>query len=240
MKVRDSIAMVTGANRGIGRALVGALLTHGARRVYAAARDAQAVADLVKIHPGRVVALQLDITNPQQVEAAAREAADVDLLINNAGVLSAFGLLSTSSADLEREFATNFHGTLAVTRAMLPSLERHGGAVVNLLSVVSLASMAGLGGYSASKAAAFSLTQALRAELKSKGISVHAVFPGPVDTDMAREITLPKTSPEQVAAAIVAGVAKGDEDIVPDPMSRQVFEQWRVDPKAVEAMFAAM
>ena len=202
--------MVTGANRGIGRALVGALLTHGARRVYAAARDAKAVADLVKSDPDRVVALQLDITNPQQVEAAAREAADVDLLINNAGVLSSYGLLSTSFADLEREFATNFHGTLAVTRAMLPSLERHGGAVVNLLSVVSLASMAGLGGYSASKAAAFSLTQALRAELKSKGISVHAVFPGPVDTDMLAGVRA--LAEDEVTGRVMLGrVATPDE-----------------------------
>lgn len=100
--------------------------------------------------------------------------------------------------------------------------------------------MAGLGGYSASKAAAFSMTQALRAELKPRGVAVHAVFPGPVDTDMARDLTLPKTKPAEVAAAIVEGVDRGDEDILPDPMSRQVYEQWRRDPKAIEQMFAAM
>lgn len=240
MKVQNSTALVTGASRGIGRALVGALLQAGAKRVYAAARDPGALANLVQSHPERVVALELDITNTAQVEAAARAAADANLLINNAGLLSAYGLLSSPPEVLQREFATNFYGTLAVTRALLPALEARGGAVVNLLTVVSLASMAGLGGYSASKAAAFSMTQALRAELKKRGVAVHAVFPGPVDTDMARDITLPKTSPEQVAAAIVEGVDRGEEDILPDPMSRQVFEQWRRDPKAVEQMFAAM
>ncbi|MBK6687312.1 MAG: SDR family oxidoreductase [Deltaproteobacteria bacterium] len=240
MKIQNSTALVTGASRGIGRALVGALLEAGAKRVYAAARDPGSLTGLVEAHPDRVVPLQLDTTDRQQVEAAARAAADTNLLINNAGLLSAYGLLTTPPEVLEREFATNFYGTLAVTRSMLPNLEKSGGAVVNLLTVVSLASMAGLGGYSASKAAAFSMTQALRAELKKRGVAVHAVFPGPVDTEMARDLTLPKTSPEQVAAAIVEGINLGEEDILPDPMSRQVFDQWKRDPKAVEQMFAAM
>lgn len=240
MKVENSTALVTGASRGIGRALVEALLEAGASRVYAAARTPATLAKLAQSYPGRVVPLELDVTNTQQVEAAARTAADTNLLINNAGLLSAYGLLSSPPEVLQREFATNFYGTLAVTRALLPSLEARGGAVVNLLTVVSLASMAGLGGYSASKAAAFSMTQALRAELKPRGVAVHAVFPGPVDTDMARDLTLPKTKPAEVAAAIVEGVDRGDEDILPDPMSRQVYEQWRRDPKAVEQMFAAM
>lgn len=240
MKIQNSTALVTGASRGIGRALVGALLEAGAKRVYAAARDPGTLAALVQAHPDRVVALGLDITNAAQVEAAARVAADANLLVNNAGLLSAYGLLTATPEVLEREFATNFYGTLALTRAMLPSLESRGGAVVNVLTVVALASMAGIGGYSASKAAAFSMTQALRAELKKRGVAVHAVFPGPVDTEMARDITLPKTSPVQVAAAIVEGIDRGEEDILPDPMSRQVFEQWRRDPKAVEQMFAAM
>lgn len=240
MKVENSTALVTGASRGIGRALVEALLEAGASRVYAAARTPATLAKLAQSYPGRVVPLELDVTNTQQVEAAARTAADTNLLINNAGLLSAYGLLSSPPEVLQREFATNFYGTLAVTRALLPALEARGGAVVNLLTVVSLASMAGLGGYSASKAAAFSMTQALRAELKPRGVAVHAVFPGPVDTDMARDLTLPKTKPAEVAAAIVEGVDRGDEDILPDPMSRQVYEQWRRDPKAIEQMFAAM
>jgi NAD(P)-dependent dehydrogenase (short-subunit alcohol dehydrogenase family) len=240
MMTQGSVVMITGASRGIGRALVTAFLEAGARRVYAAARELRALDSLVAEHGARVVPVQLDVTNAAQVEAAARQAADVSILVNNAGRLSSFGLLSTARSDLQQELETNFYAPLAVTRALLPSLEQSGGAVVNLLSVVSLASMAGLGGYSASKAAAFSLTQALRAELRARGVSVHGVFPGPVDTDMAKDITLPKTSPADVARAIVAGVQRGDEDILPDPMSQQVYAAWATDPKAVERQFGAM
>jgi NAD(P)-dependent dehydrogenase (short-subunit alcohol dehydrogenase family) len=240
MMTQGSVVMITGASRGIGRALVTAFVEAGAHRVYAAAREVRALDGLVAEHGARVVPVQLDVTNAAQVEAAARQAADVSILVNNAGRLSSFGLLSTTRRDLEQELETDFYAPLAVTRALLPSLERSGGAVVNLLSVVSLASMAGLGGYSASKAAAFSLTQALRAELRARGVSVHGVFPGPVDTDMAKDITLPKTSPADVARAIVAGVQRGDEDILPDPMSQQVYAAWVADPKAVERQFAAM
>lgn len=135
---------------------------------------------------------------------------------------------------------TNYFGTLAVTRAFVPTLERSGGAIANVLTVASLASMAPLGGYSASKAAALSLTQAVRAELAPRGVRVHAVFPGPVDTDMSRAITLPKASPESVAEAILDGLARGDDDIFPDAMARQVASVWQGAPKEVERMFAAM
>jgi NAD(P)-dependent dehydrogenase (short-subunit alcohol dehydrogenase family) len=237
MKISESVALVTGASRGIGRELVAALVAAGAKRVYAGARNP----DSVVAHGDRVIALELDITNARHIERAKEAAPDVNLLLNNAGVLSAFNLLSTSREAVEREFATNFYGTLAMTRALLPAIERAGGgAIVNVLTVVSLASMPTLGGYSATKAAAWSLTQALRAELKPKNIAVHAVFPGPVDTDMSRGISLPKTQPSEVARAVVQGIAVGDEDILPDPMSRQVFERWLHDPKAVEHQFAAM
>src|SRR5262249_55737597 len=184
---------------------------------------------------------ELDVTNGRHVERAAEVASDVNLLVNNAGVLSAFKLLSTPREVVEREFATNFYGTLAMTRAMLPAIERAGGgALANVLTIVSLASMPALGGYSATKAAAWSLTQALRSELRPRNIAVHAVFPGPVDTDMSRALTLPKTHPAEVARAIVRGIGAGDEDILPDPVSRRVFDQWRRDPKAVEQQFASM
>lgn len=240
MMTQGSVVMITGASRGIGRALVTAFVEAGAQRVYAAAREVRALDGLVAEHGARVVPVQLDVTDGAQVEAAARHAADASILVNNAGRLSSFSLLSTARSDLEQELETNFYAPLAVTRAFLPGLERSHGAVVNLLSVVSLASMAGLGGYSATKAAAFSLTQALRAELRPRGVSVHGVFPGPVDTDMAKDIMLPKTSPADVARAIVAGVQRGDEDILPDAMSQQVYAAWAADPKAIERQFAAM
>lgn len=237
MKIERSIALVTGANRGIGRSLVGALLAGGAAKVYAAARDPKKV----DARDPRVVPLELDVTDADEVAAAAKAAGDVTLLVNNAGVLASFDLLTAPRADLERDLATNFFGTLAMARAFAPVVERNGGgAIANVLTVVSLASMPALGGYSAAKAASFSLTQALRASLRGKKIEVHAVFPGPIDTDMAKDIQLPKTSPDEAARAIVEGIARGDEDILPDPMARQVFAQWTRDPKSVERQFGAM
>jgi len=155
--------------------------------------------------------------------------------------LLSYSPLTAPRADIDRDFATNVFGTLAMSRAFVPSIERAGGgAIVNMLSVVALASMPALGGYSASKAASLSLTQGLRAELRTKGILVSAVFAGPVDTEMSKEITLPKTSPDAVARAILEGIERGEEDILPDPMARQVFAGWKSDPKAIEHQFASM
>lgn len=236
MDIKDSVVLVTGSNRGLGRALVGELLARGARKIYAAAR----ATDSVMERDPRVVPLELDVTKPEQVEAAARKAGDVTLLLNNAGVLASFSLLSAKPEEIERDFATNAFGMLSLTRAFVPVLERTRGAVANVLTVVSFASIPGLGGYSASKAAAFSITQALRAELAAKGIAVHAAFPGAIDTDMIRAFEMPKTSATEVARAIVEGIARGDEDIAPDPTSRSMFEIWKKDPKALERQLAKM
>lgn len=237
MKIESSIALVTGASRGIGRSLVTALLAGGAKKVYAAARDVTKV----DARDPRVVPLKLDVTVAEDVAAAAKAAHDVDLLVNNAGVLASFDLLGASRGDLERDLATNYFGTLAVSRAFAPVIEaRGGGAIANVLTVVSLASMPALGGYSAAKAAAFSLTQALRAQLRPKNIAVHAIFPGPIDTEMSKDITLPKTSPDAAARAIVEGIARGEEDILPDPMAQQIFAQWTKDPKSIERQLGSM
>jgi len=155
--------------------------------VYAAARRSGTLKPVVGLDPTRVVAVQLDITKPREVEAVARVAQDLTLLINNAGVATFGTIRDTSIEAIMREMDTNYFGTLRVIRACLPALEKNGaGTVVNILSIAALAGMPGLGGYSASKAAAFSMTQALRGQLAPKGIRVHGVFPGPVDTDMAR------------------------------------------------------
>ncbi len=239
MNITRSVALVTGANRGIGRALVSALLTSGAAKVYAAARDVAKLNGTGE-HP-RVVPLRLDVTDEASIEAAARSAEDVTLLINNAGVLDFGAVLDTPRAAFERNFGTNFYGLLAMTRAFAPAIERNGGgAVVNILTLVALASMPGLGVYNASKAAAWSLTQSLRAGLGGKGIAVHGVFPGAVDTDMLAGVEMAKTSPADVARAVVDGVARGVEDIFPDPMSSALYDAWRRDHKAVEKQFAAM
>jgi NAD(P)-dependent dehydrogenase (short-subunit alcohol dehydrogenase family) len=236
MKIENSAVLVTGANRGIGRALVDALLSAGARTIYAAARKPETVAPRE-----RVVPIRLDTTDARDIAALAQRAPDVSLLINNAGIVGSMSVLKSARSDLERDFATNLFGTLETTRALVPVIEKNGGgAVANVLSVVSFASMPMLGGYSAAKAAAHSVTQSLRFELRPRGIAVHAVFPGPVDTDMAKGFDMPKASAESVARAIVEGIARGDEDIAPDPMSREVLALWSRDPKAIERQFGAM
>jgi short-subunit dehydrogenase len=186
------------------------------------------------------VPLTLDTTKPEQIAAAAQLAGDVTLLINNAGVLTSFNVLTASQAELDADFRTNVHGTLAVIKAFLPVLERarDGATIVNVLSLASLASVPPMGGYSASKAAAYSITQALRAELKAKRIDVLAALPGPIDTDMVKGIELPKATTAETATGLLAGIERGDEEIFPDPMSRQMSSLWNTSPKELERAFA--
>ncbi len=241
MKIRDSIAVVTGANRGIGLALVQQLLAQGAKRVYAGARDPQKLAGLAKEFAGRVVPIRIDLADPTSITAAATAAKDATILINNAGALEFGSQLTADLSSIRRDFETNYFGTLQVARAFAPNLEAHkGGTIVNVLSVVALASMPGIGAYSASKAAAHSLTLALRGELSKKGIAVLGAYPGPVDTDMAKGVDLPKTPPTDVAIAILAGVEAGEHYILPDPMARQVYAGWSAGHTAVEAQFGSM
>ncbi|MGC4094501.1 MAG: SDR family NAD(P)-dependent oxidoreductase [Polyangiaceae bacterium] len=244
MKLNNEIVLVTGANRGLGRALVEAALAAGARRVYATARDPQQLAGLVAGASGRVVPLALDITDERSLVAAAEQALDVSVLINNAGVVASHGVLTSSVAGLTQDFATNVFGTLAATKAFLPALQRAGAqgraAVVNVLSVVSLANMPALGGYSASKAAAASITEALRSDLAKSNISVHGVFAGAMDTDMTRDMQMPKARPEDVARAIIDGLEQGADDIFPDAMAQGAFATWRGDPKELARQLASM
>lgn len=241
MKIQDSVALVTGANRGIGRALVQELLACGAKRIYATARDPLTLEDLLDTGEGRVKAVQLDITDRHQVARLASDLRDVNLLINNAGVLSGVGVLQGHLEHLVQDMDTNYLGTLNMVRHFAGVIENNGGgAVVNLLTLLALASMPGFGAYSASKAAAWSMTQSIRAELKPKNIEVYGVYPGAVDTDMIKDVQMPKTSPVDVAKAILAGIEEGTEDIFPDPMSKQLYDQWKRDHKAVEGLLGAM
>ena len=241
MKIRNATALVTGANRGIGRALVAALLSSGVKKVYACARDTSTLKEIVAQDKQRLVALRLDVVNTELVSAAAKAAPDVNLLFNNAGVLEFGGILEVPQDKIARQFATNFYGKLNMASAFAPIIEKNGGgAIVNLLTLVALASMPGLSTYNASKAAAWSMTQSLRAALAGKAIQVHGVFPGAVDTDMLAGVDMPKTGPAAVAGAILAGIEAGEEDIFPDPMSTQLYAAWRQDHKAVEKQFATM
>jgi len=238
MNIEGSVALVSGANRGLGKAIVEALLEAGAAKVYAAARDEKNVAT----RDPRVVPLRLDTRKPEQVAAAARTAHDVTLLVNNAGALTSYNVLTSSQEDFEVDFGTNVQGTLAVIKGFLPVLERAAGgaSIVNVLSLTSLASFPAMGGYSASKAAAYSITQSLRPELKKKGIEILAALPGPIDTDMVKALPIPKSSPVDTARGLVAGIARGDEEIFPDPMAVQMGALWEKSHKELERTFASL
>jgi NAD(P)-dependent dehydrogenase (short-subunit alcohol dehydrogenase family) len=215
----DKTVLVTGANRGLGRALVDEAVRRGAKRVYAASRQPIVVTD------ERVTPLMLDVTDAAQIQEAVDSVEALDILINNAGV-SVPDDLSDRSA-FEQHLAVNLYGTLDVTRAFLPSLTRSQGAVVNVVSLGAVAAVPVLPAYSVSKAASLSVTQSLRALLAGRGVSVHAVMPGPIDTDMVRALEIPKAPPEDVARGTLDGVERGEEEIFPDPLSRSLADGWR-------------
>jgi NAD(P)-dependent dehydrogenase (short-subunit alcohol dehydrogenase family) len=232
MTIADRAVLVTGANRGIGRALVEEALRRGAKRVYAGTRQPLTHSD------ERVTPLTLDVTNAAQIQAAVEKVESLDILINNAGV-DLYGDIS-DRAILERHLAVNLFGIHGVTHAFLPLLTRSRGAIVNVLSLAAVAGLPFDPAYSISKAAALSLSQSLRALLGGRGVRVHVVLPGPVDTDMTRGLDIPKASSESVARAIFDGLGKGEEEIFPDPMSASLAEGWRSGAvKALERQFAA-
>jgi NAD(P)-dependent dehydrogenase (short-subunit alcohol dehydrogenase family) len=233
MTIVGKAVLVTGANRGIGQALVEEALRRGAARVYAGTRQPLGHEDR------RVTAIALDVTKPAQIEAAAAEVGSLDILINNAGVALYDDL--SDRALLEQHLAVNLYGTYGVTQAFVPHLLRSQGAIVNVLSNSAVAALPVIPAYSISKAAAFSLSQSLRALLAARGVRVHAVLAGPVDTDMSRAFDVPKASPESVARAIFDGVENGEDEIFPDPMSETMADSWRNGAaKALERQFAAL
>ena len=233
MTIKDRSVLVTGANRGIGQALVAEALRRGAKRVYAGTRQPLTLVE------ERVTPLVLDVTKPADIQLASQSVASLDVLINNAGV-SVFDDFRDPAA-IERHLAVNLFGTFGVTQAFLPLLTRSRGAIVNVISLAAFAAVPVLPAYSISKAAAFSMSQSLRALLAGRGVKVHVVLPGPVDTDMVRDLDIPKTAPDAVARAIFDGMERGEEEIFPDPMSATFAESWRTGAaKAFERQNAAM
>ncbi|MBK3563924.1 SDR family oxidoreductase [Streptomyces sp. MBT62] len=213
--INGSVVLVTGGSRGIGRALVEALYERGAKKVYATARDPKTVT-----HPD-AVALALEVSDPASVAAAAEQAQDVTILINNAGAAVGANFLDSPVEDIRREFETNFYGPLLVTRAFVPIIERNGGGhILNFHSVLSWVGIAG--SYSASKAAFWSQTNSLRLDLKPRGIEVTGLHVGYVDTDMAAHVDGPKSTPESVATQALDGIESGAFEVLADDLTRQV------------------
>ena len=219
LAIVDKTVLVTGANRGLGRALVEEALTRGAERVYAASRQGLAVPH------ERVTSLALDVTDRAQIQRTVDKVESLDILINNAGVSVPDDL--SDRAVFEHHLAVNLYGPLDVTAAFLPLLARSNGAVVNVLSLGAVAAVPVLPAYSASKAAALSVTQTLRALLAGRGVGVFAVLPGPIDTDMVRTLDIRKAPPADVARATLDGLERGEEDVFPDPMSQLWADGWR-------------
>lgn len=242
--VSGTTALVTGANRGIGKAIVDALITAGAAKIYAGARNTSDLVPLIARHGSKVVALRLDVTNSAHIGAAVKNAPDVQLLVNNAGVAAHAGSSFTDPQWIvagRQEMDVNFFGTLSLTQAFAPLLASNGGGgIVNIASVASLVNFPLFLSYSASKAATHSITQAARLLLKSQGTQVFGVYPGPIDTRMAEAAPFDKTSPTDAARAIIAGIEAGTEEIFPDPMSQGMGSAFAAGPKILESQVAMM
>lgn len=242
MEIKGKVVMVTGANGGIGQALVKEFLARGAGKVYAAARDESTVSPLVQMGGGRVAPLQLDILKGARIARLAGECTDVDILVNNAGINRGLWLTAPAGADAAREeMEVNFFGTLAMCRAFAPIMAHRGsGVIANVCSILGLINMPVNSTYCVSKAAGHSMIQGLRGELAAKNVKVVGIYPGPVDTRLTAGLEIPKASPEGVAKAIIDGLAAGAEDIFPDDMSREALAMILQDPKLAEREFGKM
>lgn len=241
--IKDAVLLVTGANRGLGRAFVEEALALGAARVYAAARDPAALEPVVALDPRRVLPLRLDVTDPALCAAAARECADVTVLVNNAGVLLNYGgFVTRPDADgIRREMDVNYYGVLNLCQAFAPVLARNGGGgIVNVLSILALAATPVVGSYCASKFAALALTRCVGAELAAQGTRVLAAIPATIDTSMADGYPGPKDAPAFVARTALEALAAGRDEIHIGALSNEIAAQLRADPAAVARERAGM
>jgi short-subunit dehydrogenase len=239
--LQGTVALVSGANRGIGAAFVSGLLEAGVGRVYAAARDPQTLAALAH-SDARVVPITLDITDDTSVQVAAARLVDVDLVVNNAGALRGGCLIAAADLTAARqEMEVNYFGLLRMSRAFAPILAANGGGtLINVLSILSRVASPVFGSYSASKAAALSLTQAVRGELHAQGTRVIGVLPGYVDTAMAAGVSAAKIQPSEVVRATLDALLTDQDDVYPGEQASQIAAWLLQDPKAVERLFAQL
>lgn len=236
--IKDSVILITGTNRkrGIGRALVLESIKRGARKIYATSRNTNEIEDLVIKYPGIIIPIQIDITNQNEIKQAAQYASDTQILINNSGVSGYSGIcFNYNDANARNEMEVNYFGIVRLIRAFYKNLiNNKNGAIVNIISISGLSAFPLCATYSASKAAAHSLTQSVRAELLPHGIQVFGVYPGPIDTDMADGVNFQKESPPNAAVRIFDGVEQGIEDITTDSFADKFVQEVKSDPKEVE------
>ena len=238
MDVKGCVALVTGTNRGIGAAYIARLQARGAKKIYAATRDGADVPHA----PGAasVESIRLDVTVHPDIEAAARRCADVQLLINNAGINYNTPLIGHPNLrNAEVEMNTNYFGSLNMIRAFAPILKANGGgAIINMLSIVGLVNIHLMGSLGASKSAAMLMTMGVRAELAAQGTQVLGVNPGAVDTRMTANFPGPKAKPTDVVDEVLDALAAGKEDVYPGDMAKDILNAYRADMKAIEKQFA--
>ncbi|TPG52062.1 SDR family NAD(P)-dependent oxidoreductase [Sphingomonas glacialis] len=243
MDIKGSVALVTGANGGIGSAFVHDLLERGATKVYVAARDQKSLADLLAGGDPRLVPITLDVTDPAQVAQAAIDAPDVTFLINNAGYAAFAGSISAPDMDdARREMDVNYFGTLAMTRAFAPALAASGGgAILNMLSMLALVSLPAAATYAASKAAGLSLTRSIRAELSAQGTVVLGVLAVQTETAMGVKLPEPRMQPSEVVADALDAVQAGrNDEVVAGAQTRGIHDAFTADPKAVQAKMSTV
>nr|BDT27393.1 SDR family oxidoreductase [Bacteriovorax sp. HI3] len=234
MEFRDKIVLITGANRGIGKALVEACLKKEVKKIYACARDSKS---LSVFQDERIVPLTLDISNQDQRLAAAKAAYDVQILINNAGVLHPGSLFGESSNNFKEDMEINYFATIEMMRAFLPLLKKNKEArMINIASIAKFTNFPFIAGYSASKAALYSISQAARIELSQYNIPVHIVNPGAIDTDMNKGSTMQMTAPDEMAMNLLNDVEAEIEDIIPDKIGKGMYEVWERSPRELEAL----
>lgn len=242
VRVKNSVCFVTGSSRGMGRALVEELIKSGAAKVYASARNASALKDLAHLSKGKVVPVTLDVSDEEQIRAAAKSAPDTQILVNNAGVAHSTAIIAAADTQSARqEMEVNYFGSMNMTRAFAPLLKKNGGgALVNVSSIIGLMAAPAFGTYCATKAALHSMTQSVRAELKAQKTLVIGVYPGPIDTDMAAGIKMKKETPENVAREIIKGLESGTEEIYPDKAAKDFIAKLKTDARALEKEWSAL
>ncbi len=238
MEFKNKKIIVTGTNRGIGKALVEALLQREVSTIYATARN---IESLSHFNDKRIIPITLDITNETQILDFVQLAKDTNILINNAGIQLTGSAFLMPMEEVRQNMEVNYFGTLSMIRGFLPTLEQNAtseapSSIVNIISSAAFVGFPFYGGYSASKAAEFSITQGARLEYKHKNINVHSVNTGAIDTDMNAGLDIPKTSPEDVSNAMLDALETDEQDIAPDDNGKRIFELWKKDYKALEDM----
>ncbi len=239
LNLKDRVVFISGANRGIGKAIAIELLDRGAKKVYAGTRNMSSMEEAKKTYGDKLVPVQLDVTDEESIAKAAESASDVEILINNAGVLFGDSLLTEDSLNnFKKHFDVNVIGLIKLTQSFIASIRsKEKGAIVSISSLAGLGNMPVIGSYSVSKAAVHSTIQGLRGELTEEPIAVIGVYPGPIDTDMAKGFEMDKDTPETVAKSIADAIENGVEDVFPDKMSSEVGVMYQTSPKAIETEF---